>query len=117
MPTLVELTGAPQPRYTDGISFLPTLLGRGDQQQHTYLYWEFHEGGGRQAVRMGKWKAVCLQAKNKEDATFELYDLAVDPAETTDVAATHPEMVKQLAQAMENAHHESALFPFFQLAL
>lgn len=114
-PTLVDLTGAPQPHYTDGISFLPTLLGRADQQQHTYLYWEFHEGGGKQAVRRGKWKGIRLNAKdNREDgAPLALYDLQADPAETTDVAAEHPEIVGQLVQMMEEAHKESPVFPLF----
>lgn len=115
MPTLADLTGAPQPHYTDGISFLPTLLGRADQQQHAYLYWEFHEGGGKQAIRMGKWKGIRLNAKdNREDgAPLALYDLQADPAETTDVATEHPEIVGQLVQMMEEAHKESPVFPFF----
>lgn len=111
MPTLVELTGAPRPHYTDGISLLPTLLGQGDQQQHGYLYWEFHEGGGRQAVRMGNWKGVRLNVKEAPDGPIALYDLQADPAETTDVAAARPEIAKQLAERMEKAHHESAVFP------
>jgi len=111
MPTLVELTGAPRPHYTDGTSLLPTLLGQGDQQQHGYLYWEFHEGGGRQAVRMGNWKGVRLNVKEAPDGPIALYDLQADPAETTDVAAARPEIAKQLAERMEKAHHESAVFP------
>lgn len=111
MPTFVELTGAPRPHYTDGISLLPTLLGQGDQQQHGYLYWEFHEGGGRQAVRMGNWKGVRLNVKEAPNGPIALYDLQADPAETTDVAAARPEIAKQLAERMEEAHHESAVFP------
>ncbi|HWK56572.1 MAG TPA: arylsulfatase [Parapedobacter sp.] len=113
MPTFVELTGAPSPRYSDGISFLPTLLGQGHQPQHTYLYWEFHEGGGRQAVRMGKWKGVRLNAKETPDAPVALYNLQVDPAETTDVAVEHPAIAMRLRQMMEEAHQESAVFPLF----
>lgn len=111
MPTFVELTGAPRPHYTDGISLLPTLLGQGDQQQHGYLYWEFHEGGGRQAVRMGNWKGVRLNVKEAPNGPIALYDLQADPAETTAVAAARPEIAKQLAERMEEAHHESAVFP------
>src|SRR5690606_19511724 len=100
-----------RPHYTDGISLLPTLLGQGDQQQHGYLYWEFHEGGGRQAVRMGNWKGVRLNVKEAPNGPIALYDLQADPAETTDVAAARPEIAKQLAERMEEAHHESAVFP------
>ena len=56
MPTLAELTGTVLPEKTDGISFLPTLLSKKDQQAHDYLYWEFHELNGREALRSGKWK-------------------------------------------------------------
>ncbi len=114
MPTLVELTGANAPRYTDGISFLPTLLGKDSQQPpHEYLYWEFHEAGGRQAVRKGKWKAVRLQAKDQEKATLALYDLESDPSETADLAAAYPDIVQRMISLMDQAHHESDVFPFF----
>ncbi|MEC3878398.1 arylsulfatase [Parapedobacter sp. 10938] len=113
MPTMVDLINAPSPHYTDGISFLPTLLGQRRQQQHAYLYWEFHGGGGRQAVRMGKWKAVKLNVKKNPDATVELYNLQIDPAETNDIAAEHPGVAAQLAQVMDEAHQESAVFPLF----
>src|SRR5690606_2868191 len=84
MPTLVDITGSRRPKYSDGISFLPTLLGStANQRQHRYLYWEFHEGGGKQAVRMGKWKAVRLEATNRAEARIALYDLENDPGETT----------------------------------
>ncbi len=72
LPTFVDITGAPSPRYTDGISFLPTLKGKKQQPRHNYLYWEFHEGGGRQAVRMGNWKGVRLQVKKDPNAPIEL---------------------------------------------
>jgi Arylsulfatase A and related enzymes len=111
MPTLVDIAAAPKPRYTDGISFLPTLLNQGQQETHPYLYWEFHEAGGRQAVRIGKWKGVRLGVKERRDPPIELYDLTKDPGEQDDVAAEHPEVVAQLSQAMEQAHRESKLFP------
>jgi len=113
MPTLVEIAGAPLPRYTDGLSFLPTLLGQNTQQRHRYLYWEFHEGGGKQAVRMGKWKGVRLQVKENPHTPLELYDLSNDMAERHNVADQHPDIVAQLQQAMDEAHQESTVFPLF----
>lgn len=112
MPTLVDVAGSDKPYYTDGLSFLPTLLGRADQQaQHPYLYWEFHEGGGRQAVRSGKWKAVRLNVLSGEPKT-ELYNLEEDSGETVNIAAEHPGIVASMEKYMESAHQESAVFPF-----
>ena len=51
MPTLAELTGVTLPEQGDGISFLPTLYSKEGQKQHDYLYWEFHELNGREALR------------------------------------------------------------------
>lgn len=112
VPTLVAVAGLERPRYTDGISFLPTLIGKADQQeQHPYLYWEFHELGGRQAIRSGKWKAIRLNARTARPVT-ELYDLESDPGEATDLAADHPDVVTQLEAYMSRAHRESEVFPF-----
>lgn len=112
LPTLADLTHAPALAYTDGVSLLPTLTGRKGQQQHIYLYWEFHEEGGRQAVRQGNWKAVRLQAKQHPDGPIELYDLTTDPAETKNVATSHPDIAAKLAGYMKEAHVETALYPF-----
>ncbi len=58
MATAAEIAGVKLNTPTDGISFLPTLLGKDDQQKkHDYLYWEFYEQGSKQALRAGKWKA------------------------------------------------------------
>lgn len=91
LPTLAELTRATVPSGLDGHSFAPTLRGQSQTHQHEHFYWEFHEGGYRQAVRMGDWKAVRLDAGKP----LELYDLATDVSETHDVAATHPEIREQ----------------------
>jgi arylsulfatase A len=53
MPTFSELIGAKCNSDIDGISFLPTLINKGTQKKHSYLYWEFHELGGSQAIRKG----------------------------------------------------------------
>lgn len=111
LPTLTEITGAAAARYTDGVSFLPTLKGKGKQPAHKYLYWEFHEDGGRQAVRMGNWKAVRQQVKKNPDGPVELYNLATDPREQHNVAAAHPAVVKTMQRHMDEAHVESPIFP------
>ena len=66
IPTFAEITGAEPPENIDGISFLPELLGETDKQKkHDYLYWEFHEQEGKQAVRWGNWKGLRLDVHKK----------------------------------------------------
>ena len=63
----------------DSISLVPTLLGRGTQARHEYLYWEFYEGGFSQAVLLdGRWKGIRLKSPT---APIQLFDLATDPGE------------------------------------
>jgi len=112
MPTIAALTGAKTPANIDGISFLPTLLSQKGQQQHDYLYWEFHEQKGRQAVRKGNWKLVCYQVQDPAKATTELYDLGSDIGETKNVAGLHPEIVEELSALMKGARTPSEVFTF-----
>ena len=107
MPTFAELAGAEYPDGIDGVSFLPTLLGRGGQQQHEGLYWEYHGlWNGAQAVRMGDWKGVRLGGHDDPEAAIELYDLSVDRYEQNNVASNHPDVVKQTWEFM-NTRTES----------
>ena len=79
-----------EPAETDGISYLPTLLGRPQiQKRHDYLYWQFKD---KQAVRHGKWKAVRLGPRRP----IELYDLEEDVGETKDLAANHADVVARI---------------------
>ncbi len=107
LPTLVELAGGEVDEPIDGLSFVPTLLGRGEQAAHELLYWEY---GGQQAIRVGKWKAVRKKLKQK-DLTLELYDLESDPAEANDVAAENPDVVKRIEALLAREHVPSEVFP------
>ena len=103
------------PSGTDGISFLPTLLGQ-TQKQHDYLYWEFPEYKGQQAVRMGPWKGIRknLQEGNTD---IELYNLVTDIQEEVNVASGHPEVVEQIRAILAAAHEPAALDRFRMEAL
>lgn len=107
LPTATELAGAPAPATIDGISFAPTIVGRGEQRKHRFLYWEFHEGGFKQAVRHGDWKAVRL-APNKP---LELYNLAKDIGETTNVAGENKDIVMRIEEYLKTARTDSPEFP------
>jgi len=115
LPTFASIANEKIGTAIDGISFRPTLLGEEGQQEHDYLYWEFVEQGGKQAVRKGNWKAVRLGVKEDPNAPIELYDLVGDPAEEHNVAAEFPEVVQEMAAIMQEAHVPNAVFPLFQL--
>lgn len=107
MPTLCDLIGVDyaqsyDPSGTDGISFLPTLVG-GEQPEHDHLYWEFHETD-QIAVRRGDWKMVVVKGEPR------LYNLSTDIGETTDIAAENPEIVKELVDIVYAEHTPSELF-------
>ena len=98
------------------MSFAPTLLGR-RQPERPFLYRESPGYGGQQCVRVGDWKAVRqhLHPGPRQPQTTviktELYDLAADPAETTDVAAQHPDVLAKLETILKAQHAASPLWP------
>ncbi|MEE8468142.1 MAG: arylsulfatase [Planctomycetota bacterium] len=107
LPTLADLAGAPTPEGVDGVSFLPTLLGRPeDQRQHSYLFWDFPGYGGQLAIREGRWKAVRRGLRRDPDSPLELYDLETDLSEAHDVARDQPLIAARLMELMTAARTE-----------
>jgi len=90
LPTAAELAGTEPPQDIDGISMVNALLNQ-PQQDPEYLYWEFHGGVFKQAVRFGDWKAV----RTDIDQPIELYDLSEDIGEEYDLADKYPEITQQ----------------------
>lgn len=109
MPTLAEIAGEKLSE-TDGISFLPALLGK-KQKKHDYLYWEFPENEGCKAIRMGKWKGYIGDIK-KGNRGMEVYDLSKDPCEQNNIADKNSRIVKVLYQKMNEAHREPEIKKF-----
>jgi arylsulfatase A-like enzyme len=91
----------------DGVSVHRVLTGEATASDHPPLYWEFHERGFEQAVRMGRWKAV----RHGPGQPLELYDLETDLSEATDVAEDNPEVVAQIGDYLEGARTDSPLWP------
>jgi arylsulfatase A-like enzyme len=120
LPTCCELAGIETPQGLDGISMLATLLGRTDQQKkHEFLYWEFHEQGKKQAVRMSfdrvqdgdDWKGVRLNVAKDPDGPIELYNLKDDIGEKHNVAEQHPDVVVKIADMMKQSRTPSENWP------
>jgi arylsulfatase A-like enzyme len=101
-PTATELAKAETPANLDGISLVPLLTGKPDQQkEHEFLYWEFHEGGFKQAaLYQGRWKGI---RQGGPDAPVRLYDQQSDVAEETDVAAQHPDIATKIGGYLKTA--------------
>ena len=107
MATLAELTGQ-KISNTDGISFLQELYGNtAKQTKHEFIFFEYPEKGGQVAIRIGDWKGVRTNVKKDRNAAWQIFNLKTDRNETTDVAAQHPELVKQF-NAIQKREHQSA---------
>lgn len=109
MPTFAALARVQAPA-GDGLSMVSALTGKGVQETHPWLYWEFHEDGGKEAVRKGRWKGV--RTRIDKGGAFELFDLQTDPGEQHDVSGQHPGIAAELTRIMDAQHTPSALFPF-----
>lgn len=107
LPTAAELARTSAPTNIDGISFLPTMLGEAQINRHEFLYWEFHEGGFKQAVRMGDWKAVRYGV----DGPLQLYNLKNDIGEKSNVAGSNPEIVAKIEDYLKTARTVDTNWP------
>lgn len=105
MPTMAELLGT-EVSDTDGISLVPTLKGDLDaQKKHEFLYWEYPEASGKQALLyLNQWKVVRQGLHQDKRAPVELYDITVDIGERNNLAAVHPGLARQLFDLMMSQH-------------
>lgn len=116
MTTFAEVIGIKKPSHNKGISFLPTLLNQ-KQKKHEFLNWEFQlsgsfqelpDGGFRQSVRLGDFKAVRYGINSKT----EVYNLKEDESETKDIANLHPKIVEKAEQIFLSERSDTFGFPY-----
>jgi arylsulfatase A-like enzyme len=112
LPTCCELADIETPKGIDGISILPTLLGQPrKQKKHEFLYWEFHEQGKKQAVRLGDWKGIRLNVSKNPDGPIELYNLKDDIGEEHNIADKNPDIAAKIAEYMKASRTPSEQWP------
>ena len=101
LPTAAQLAGAKPPTDTDGLSLVPTLLGRpNEQRMHEYLYWENRHV---QAARKGRYRAF----RKHPSKPTEVYDIVADIGSTRDLAKTRPDLVRQFERIFRDARFDS----------
>ena len=105
-PTMLELAGIENKHRTDGISMVPTLLGRKGQREHDYLYWEFRERGGRIAVLKGDRKGIRLNSQKNPNGPLEIYHLEKDIGEATNLASQQKKLTEEFKTVMKREHVE-----------
>ncbi len=112
MPTFCEIVGAPVPEGVDGISMVPELLGGREQPRHDYLYFEFHEEGGKQSVLRDNWKLIRFNVQTPDRIRYELYNLGRDPKELRNVADEFPGKVEELKLIINTSRTPNPVWRF-----
>lgn len=112
LPSFADIIDAKVPDGLDGISFLPTLLGESQNDTHDYLYWEFHEKGGKQAILQDDWKLIRLGLNTPKNIKTELYNLKDSPTESDNVYSKNPEKARDLEKLMDSARTTSPIKEF-----
>ncbi|MBI1840643.1 MAG: arylsulfatase, partial [Verrucomicrobia bacterium] len=107
LPTLTDCALLPRPEGIDGLSMYRDLLGLAPTNRHAHLYWEFHEGGSKQAARVGDWKGI----RNEAGGKLELYNLKSDIGETNNVAAARPDVVEKVEAILKSARTDDPDWP------
>ena len=110
-PTLLAVAGVSKPAEVefDGECLPDVLLGRSDQSRNSPLCFRRPPDRPRHgtegnlpdlAIREGAWKLLC----EYDGAELQLFNLTIDPAETTNVATTNPEVAERLKTQLLDWH-------------
>ncbi len=101
LPTIAQITNTPYTSNIDGLSFVSALEGK-PQKQHEYLYWQFNEGGLKEALIKGEWKLIRFKSKGKPER-LELYNISKDIGEKDNIAASNEAKVAELKALLGKA--------------
>jgi len=109
-PTLCAAVGLKPPAGLDGENLWPAITGQGTLDKRKPMIWIYPEYGGQVALRIGDMKVVRQNLKTKKPGPWEVYDLAKDRSETTDLAAKHPDLIKQAVTILKREMDANELF-------
>jgi arylsulfatase A-like enzyme len=110
-PTLCAACELAPPGGLDGENLWPAITGAAPVADRKPMLWVFPEYGGQMAVRIGKFKILREGLKTKKPGPWQVYDIAADPAETKDLAATRPELVSQAVALLKAETAANPVFP------
>jgi arylsulfatase A-like enzyme len=110
-PTLCDAFGIEPPAGLDGENIWPAIIGKEKTARKKPMVWVYPEYGGQVAVRIGEMKAVRQRLASKNPGAWELYDIARDAGETTDIAARHPEVIAEAVAILKREMSPNPLFP------
>ncbi|MFM9059504.1 MAG: arylsulfatase [Planctomycetaceae bacterium] len=111
-PTLCAAAGLPAPAGLDGVNLWPLLTGAARTlDARRPFVWVFPEDGGQVAVRSGDVKVLRRGLATKRSGDWEVYDLARDPRETTDLAAERPEAIAAARTILDRETDANEVFP------
>ncbi|MHC4756269.1 MAG: sulfatase-like hydrolase/transferase, partial [Planctomycetota bacterium] len=109
MPTLAELAGVEPPDNIDGVSVLPSLLGKKqDELYERFMYWE--DPPRPRIVQVVRWRDWKVMRRDK-DKPLELYNLAEDIHEDHNIADQHPDIIAIFEKYLKTARTESPNWP------
>jgi arylsulfatase len=110
-PTICDISGSECPEGLDGISILPEIMGKGNQAKHEFLYWEYPEKRGQQAVRLNNWKGIRDSTRDG-NLKIRLFDLVNDPEENIDLSGKFPEIMTRIEEIMLKEHQKPEIQRF-----
>ncbi|MEK7953518.1 arylsulfatase [Luteolibacter soli] len=110
-PTLCAAADLKAPDGLDGINLWPALTSDAKVERTKPMLWVFPEYGGQVAVRLGDFKVLRRNLDTKKPGPWQVFDIAKDPNETTDLSAGHPELITQAVEVLKREASPNEIFP------